>query len=91
MNLFKYIFIAIIFSLSCSKTIICEIPKEVDCEKWNGYHKFIYDPIIVDEECNCIVAGKVKYLHNCETKALITTVLDNATIYFKIICKIELL
>lgn len=59
------------FSLSCSKAIICEIPKEVDCKKWDGYHKFIYDPIIIDEECNCIVAGKVKYLLNCETKALV--------------------
>ena len=27
--------------------------------------------IIVDDECNCIVAGKVKYLQNCETKALV--------------------
>ena len=71
MNFFRYICILTFFSLSCSKAIICEIPKEIDCEKWDGYHKFIYDPIIIDEECNCIVAGKVKYLLNCETKALV--------------------
>ena len=71
MKLFIYIWILVICSLSCSKENIFEISKEAGCEKWDGYHKFIYDPIIVDENCNCIVAGKVKYLYNCETKALV--------------------
>ena len=88
MNLSTFICILSIISLSCSKVITSEIPKDLDCEKWNGYHKFIYDPIIVDDECNCIVAGKVKYLHNCETKALVhygSGECDNMAL--KIFCK----
>ena len=71
MKFFQLILIITVCTLSCSKDTIYDLKQEMDCEKWDGYHKFIYDPIIVDEECNCIVAGKVKYLQNCETKALV--------------------
>ena len=71
MKFFQLILIITVCTLSCSKQTIYDLKQETDCEKWDGYHKFIYDPIIVDEECNCVVAGKVKYLQNCETKALI--------------------
>jgi hypothetical protein len=62
--------------------------KEYDCNKLEGYHKFIYEPIIISSECNCIVSGKVKYLEDCETKALIDYGNgDCDNIATKIICK----
>jgi len=33
--------------------------------------KYIYEPIVYDEDCDCIVSGKVKYLDNCITVALL--------------------
>ncbi|MCH2021975.1 MAG: hypothetical protein MK207_05790 [Saprospiraceae bacterium] len=33
--------------------------------------KYIYEPLVFDEVCNCIVAGKVKYLKDCETAVLV--------------------
>ena len=33
--------------------------------------KYIYEPLVFDEACDCIVAGKVKYLKNCETAVLV--------------------
>jgi len=33
--------------------------------------KYIYEPIVFDEDCNCIVAGKVKYIKDCQTVALV--------------------
>lgn len=39
-----------------------------DCEYKS---KYIYEPIIFDEDCNCIVAGKVKYLKECSTAILL--------------------
>jgi hypothetical protein len=61
MNSFKlflqFIFIVIIFS-SCNK----------DCELKS---KYIYEPIVYNQTCNCIVSGKVKYLKDCETVALV--------------------
>ena len=33
-----------------------------DCDKLAGVHKFVYEPIVVSDDCNCIISGKVKYL-----------------------------
>jgi len=63
-NYISLILIVFLFS-SC-----CKLKKE-HCNKYSGYHKFIYDPIVVSEDCNCIVSGKVKYLKDCKTIALI--------------------
>ena len=73
---------------SCSKLIISKDNGEYECEKLQGFHKFVYEPIIIDEECQCIVAGKVKYLNDCETQALIYYGNgDCNNIATKIICK----
>jgi len=47
--------------ISCDK-------KDDDCEFKS---KYIYEPIVFDDTCNCIVAGKVKYLKDCKTAALV--------------------
>ena len=36
-----------------------------------GVHKFVYEPIVISDDCNCIISGKVKYLKDCKTIALI--------------------
>ena len=41
------------------------------CEELQGMNKFIYEEIIISEKCNCIVSGKVKYVKDCMTIALI--------------------
>lgn len=93
-------FIAIVglmfaFTIGCNKCYFDE-RKEINdfekenynCEKLEGYHKFIYEPIIISSDCNCIVAGKVKYLEDCETKALIDYGNGECdSIATKIICK----
>lgn len=48
----------IILATSCKK----------DCDLKS---KYIYEPIVFDETCNCIVSGKVKYLKDCQTVALV--------------------
>jgi len=47
---------------SCTKSEkkFCDLPS-----------KYIYEPIVYDEDCQCIVAGKVKYIKNCNTAALL--------------------
>ena len=73
---------------SCSKFMISKDNGEYECEKLRGFHKFVYEPIIIDDECQCIVAGKVKYLNDCETQALIYYGNgDCNNIATKIICK----
>jgi len=50
--------------------------------------KYIYEPIVFDDSCNCIVSGKVKYLKDCQTAALVdygNGECDNIAI--KTICK----
>ena len=42
-----------------------------DCDKLAGVHKFVYEPIVVSGDCNCIISGKVKYLKDCKTVALV--------------------
>lgn len=33
--------------------------------------KYVYETIVFDEACDCIVAGKVKYLKDCKTAILL--------------------
>ena len=33
--------------------------------------KYVYETIVFDEACDCIVSGKVKYLKDCQTVALV--------------------
>lgn len=54
------LFILAIACTSCSKKEDCGLKS-----------KYIYEPIVFDESCNCIVSGKVKYLENCKTASLI--------------------
>ena len=72
MNMKFYLFSLLILSLNFS---CCKIDKKLthkyECDKLVGVHKFIYEPIIISEDCNCIVSGKVKYLKDCKTVALI--------------------
>ena len=70
MRLFLLYFVVLAIPFSCSKQDK-ELDYKYDCDKLNGVHKFIYEPIVISEECNCIVAGKVKYLKDCKTVALI--------------------
>lgn len=57
--LFLFSFLFVISFTSCLKE---------DCEYKS---KYIYEPIVFDEECNCIVSGKVKYLKECMTVVLV--------------------
>lgn len=57
-KLFLPFLLLVILSASCKKE--CELKS-----------KYIYETIVFDETCNCIVSGKVKYLKNCETVALV--------------------
>ena len=41
------------------------------CDELQGMNKFIYEEIIISDKCNCIVSGKVKYVNDCMTVALI--------------------
>lgn len=62
LNIFsKFIIVFLLFALfsACNKE---------ECEYKS---KYIYEPIVFDEECNCIVAGKVKYLKDCVTVILV--------------------
>ena len=65
-----------------------QIAKKYNCDKLSGVHKFVYEPIVISDDCNCIVSGKVKYLKDCKTIALIdygNGYCDN--IATKILCK----
>ena len=66
------IFSWVIFSLLCScSKLDKKLDDKYDCNKLSGIHKFIYEPIVISDNCNCIVSGKVKYLKDCKTIALI--------------------
>ena len=58
---FLFTFLAAVIFTSCSKD-------KGDCEYKS---KYIYEPIVFDEICNCIVSGKVKYLKDCSTVLLV--------------------
>lgn len=51
-------FLMMFLALGCKK----------DCQYKS---KYIYEPLEFDEGCNCIVAGKVKYLKECQTVVLV--------------------
>ena len=71
----------------CSKLKKDDFSKSYDCKKLVGFHKFIYEPIVISEECNCIVSGKIKYLKDCKTIALVEYGDGNCdNIATKIIC-----
>ena len=73
---------------SCCKLSDKNFQKNYKCEELNGVNKFIFEEIVYGEECNCIISGKVKYVKDCETIALIdygNGACDN--IATKIICE----
>ena len=83
------IFSLVIFSLfSCCGKLDKKLDQKYNCDKLSGVHKFVYEPIVISYDCNCIVSGKVKYLKDCKTIALIdygNGYCDN--IATKILCK----
>jgi len=83
------IFSLVIFSLfSCCGKLDKKLDQKYNCDKLSGVHKFVYEPIVISDDCNCIVSGKVKYLKDCKTIALIdygNGYCDN--IATKILCK----
>ena len=84
-NLFSLFILSLIFS--CGKSDK-KLDHKYECDKLSGVHKFVYEPIVVSNDCNCIVSGKVKYLKDCKTVALVyygDGVCDNKDT--KIICE----
>lgn len=83
------IFSLFIFSLLCScNKLDKKLDVKYNCDKLSGVHKFIYEPIVISDDCNCIVSGKVKYLKACKTIALIDYGNgDCDNIATKILCK----
>ena len=66
------IFSLVIFSLlCCCGKLDKKLDHKYNCDKISGVHKFVYEPIVISDDCNCIVSGKVKYLKDCKTIALI--------------------
>lgn len=83
------IFSLVIFSLLCScNKLDKKLDVKYNCDKLSGVHKFVYEPIVISDDCNCIVSGKVKYLKDCKTIALIDYGNgDCDNIATKILCK----
>ena len=83
------IFSLVIFSLlCCCGKLDKKLDHKYDCDKLSGVHKFVYVPIVISDDCNCIVSGKVKYLKDCKTIALIDYGNgDCDNIATKILCK----
>ena len=83
------IFSLVIFSLlCCCGKLDKKLDHKYDCDKLSGVHKFVYEPIVISDDCNCIVSGKVKYLKDCKTIALIDYGNgDCDNIATKILCK----
>lgn len=83
------IFSLVIFSLlCCCDKLDKKLDHKYDCDKLSGVHKFVYEPIVISDDCNCIVSGKVKYLKDCKTIALIDYGNgDCDNIATKILCK----
>ena len=83
------IFSLVIFSLlCCCSKLDKKLDHNYDCDKLSGVHKFVYVPIVISDDCNCIVSGKVKYLKDCKTIALIDYGNgDCDNIATKILCK----
>ena len=68
MKNFLLIGLSIFLGIACSKPL-----EKINykCEHLKGMNKFIYEDIIISDKCNCIVSGKVKYVKDCMTVALI--------------------
>ena len=82
-----YSFIILSVVISCVKLDI-KLNDKYNCDKLSGVHKFVYEPIVISDDCNCIVSGKVKYLKDCKTIALIDYGNgDCDNIATKILCK----
>ena len=83
------IFSLVIFSLlCCCGKLDKKLDHKYNCDKLSGVHKFVYEPIVISDDCNCIVSGKVKYLKDCKTIALIDYGNgDCDNIATKILCK----
>ena len=83
------IFSLVIFGLfSCCGKLDKKLDHKYNCDKLSGVHKFVYEPIVISDDCNCIVSGKVKYLKDCKTIALIDYGNGNCdNIATKILCK----
>ena len=83
------IFSLVIFSLlCCCGKLDKKLDHKYNCDKISGVHKFVYEPIVISNDCNCIVSGKVKYLKDCKTIALIDYGNgDCDNIATKILCK----
>jgi len=45
--------------------------KHGKCGKDGETRRYVYEPLVISEECGCIVQGKVKYVENGETVALV--------------------
>ena len=81
------VLLIIILVAGCSKFKNDDFSKNHNCEKLAGFHKFIYKPIVISQECNCIVSGKVKYIKDCKTVALVDYGNGNCdNVATKIIC-----
>ena len=61
------VIIAIFFS-SCDK-----LDFDKGCKKGDKglLNKYVYEPIVYSDDCDCIVSGKVKYLEEGKTVALV--------------------
>jgi len=69
-NLLLFIFCFTLVS-GCIKCPDKNFPRNKKCDELLGMNKFIYEEIIISDKCNCIVSGKVKYVKDCITIALI--------------------
>ena len=63
-------FIILFLAFSCGK-LDKKLDPKYDCDKLAGVHKFVYESVVISEDCHCIVSGKVKYLKDCKTVALV--------------------
>ena len=61
--IFGIIILGAVLFTSCEKSFLKD--------KCEFKEKYIYEPLVFDEACDCIVAGKVKYLKDCKTAALV--------------------
>ena len=84
----KYLFVLIVILLAGCYKLDKGLKQKYNCDKLSGVHKFVYEPIVISDDCNCIVSGKVKYLKDCKTVALIDYGNgDCDNIATKILCK----
>jgi len=56
---------------SCEKKDWSKKHCESSLDKEGSYKEYIYEPLVTSDDCDCIVAGKVKYVGECGTLALL--------------------